>query len=51
MVQLVPLIIVLPLLAFYLWMFRDMANNDKRHGYSMLLRKLQILVVHLSHER
>ena len=28
MVQLIPLIIILPLLAFYLWMFRDMAEND-----------------------
>jgi hypothetical protein len=28
MVQFIPLIIIVPLIAFYLWMFRDMSNND-----------------------
>lgn len=28
MVQLIPLIIILPFIAFYAWMFWDMVNND-----------------------
>jgi hypothetical protein len=28
MAQLIPLILILPLLAFYIWMFRDMTHND-----------------------
>jgi cbb3-type cytochrome oxidase subunit 3 len=28
LVQLIPLILVLPLIAFWAWMFRDMLNND-----------------------
>ncbi len=28
LVQLIPVILLLPLLAFWAWMFRDMLNND-----------------------
>jgi hypothetical protein len=28
MVQLIPMIIGLPLIVFWFWMFRDMTNND-----------------------
>jgi cbb3-type cytochrome oxidase subunit 3 len=27
--QLIPFIFILPLIAFWAWMFRDMANNDR----------------------
>jgi amino acid transporter len=34
MERLIPLIIILPLLAFWLWMFRDMFNNGNLPGSS-----------------
>ncbi len=31
-VQLLPLVLIIPLIAFWLWMFRDMLGNDNLPG-------------------